>query len=90
MLVLLLWAELTQQRPENSLNMSHKPLTLDKGVGCKISKQQFFQNINNSFYRVTEVGLEPYKNFEIFFSQNMVARSSKFLHTRSSTDKTLT
>ena len=39
------------------------------------SKRHFFQDIKNSFYGVTQIGLEPYQNhFQSFFSTNMVAR----------------
>ena len=54
---------------------SHEPLALDRRLVQKISKRHFFQDIINSFYGVTQMGLEPHQNFfQNIFSTNMVAR----------------
>ena len=48
---------------------------LDERLVPKISKRHFFQDIQNSFHGVADIGLEPHQ--KIFFeniSTNMVAR----------------
>ena len=55
--------------------IAHEPLALDRRLVRKISKRHFFQDIINSFYGVTQMGLEPHqKFFQNIFSTNMVAR----------------
>ena len=55
--------------------INHEPLAQDGRVVRKISKRHFFQDIINSFYGVTQMGLEPHQNFfQNIFSTNMVAR----------------
>ena len=50
-------------------------LALDGALVQKISKRHFFQDIKNSFHRVTQMGLEPHqKFFQNFFSTNMAPR----------------
>ena len=56
-------------------NIPQGPLALDGAVIQKISKRHFFQDIQNSFHGVTQMGLEPHqKFFQKLFSTNMVAR----------------
>ena len=56
-------------------NIQHGSLALDGSVIRKISKCYFFQNIKNSFYGVTRMGVKPHQNFfQNLFSTNMVAR----------------
>ena len=50
-------------------------ICLDGRLVPKISKRHFFQDIQNSFHGVADIGLEPHQ--KIFFeniSTNMVAR----------------
>ena len=55
--------------------LNHGSLALDGAVVRKISKRHFFQDIENSFHGVTQIGLKPHQNFfQKFFSTNMVAR----------------
>ena len=58
----------------SSLDMNHWSY-LDGRLVPKISKRHFFQDIQNSFHGVADIGLEPHQ--KIFFeniSTNMVAR----------------
>ena len=43
--------------------LEHEPLALERRLIRKISKHHFFQDIINSFYGVTQMGLEPHQNF---------------------------
>ena len=55
--------------------LSHESLALDSALVQKISKHHFFQDIKNSFHRVTQICLKPHQNFfQIFFSTNTAAR----------------
>ena len=52
----------------------------DGRIVREISKRHFFQDIKDSFYGVTRIGLERHQNFfQFFFSTNMVARGVKNL-----------
>ena len=56
-------------------DLNHGSLALDGRLVWKISKRHFFQDINNSFHGVTQIGPKPHqKVLQIFFSTNMVAR----------------
>ena len=50
-------------------------MALDGAVLPKNLKHHFFQDINNSFHGVTQIGLKPHQIFlKIFFSTNTAAR----------------
>ena len=54
-----------------------------QNTGLKNLKTPFFQDMKNSFHRVTKMNLEPHQVFFKFFLTNMVPRGAQFfLHTR--------
>ena len=61
--VLLDRTTLYVQNQWNEPKIRHEPLALAGRVFWKISKHHIFQDIKNSFHRVTQIGLKPHQNF---------------------------